>query len=83
MKLQQGGMVKCSLSIDRCPSHGRYAISLNDEHGGTRLTSGKCCGLWRTIHEWEMEANELQDLIQEAKSHLKRIRSSRPQKVMV
>ena len=47
-----------TLSIDKCP-HGTYAIAVNDDSGGTRLTTGKCCGRWDLMKQWLMTPEQL------------------------
>lgn len=38
------------LTVNRCALHPDFwAICLEDEHGGTRLTGSKCCGRWDGI----------------------------------
>lgn len=53
------------LVINKCPEHGIYSISLDDDGGGLRLTPGKCCGRWAPIKAWEMNAKELRQLANE------------------
>ena len=50
-----------SLSIDRCP-HGTYAIAVNDDIGGTRLTTGKCCGRWDVVKNYDMTPKKLREV---------------------
>lgn len=50
------------LSIDRCPVHGFFAVSLNQGGTGTRLTRTKCCGRWKQVIGWPMQAAELREL---------------------
>jgi hypothetical protein len=57
--------MKRYLSIDRCPHHGYYAISLDAEHCGTRLTNGKCCGQWTRVKAWEMTPAQLRSIATE------------------
>lgn len=44
------------LSILRCPQHGYYAVSIDEEGGGTRITPIKCCGSWREIKSWPLSS---------------------------
>lgn len=56
------------LSIDRCPAHGYWAISVGDEHGGTRLTPGKCCGRWEGVRSWRLSPMEVDRLLADIQS---------------
>lgn len=51
------------LSIDQCPIHRYWAISLVDETGGVRLTDSKCCGRWDTAHKFAMTPSKIQSII--------------------
>lgn len=52
-----------TLSIDRCPTHGLYAICVGDENGGKRLTPSKCCGSWgQEIVRWKLTPEELREI---------------------
>ena len=58
---------KFTLSIDRCPVHGYYAVSVNrrDADGGgsgTRLTPSKCCGRWDETKSWTMTKDRLRQV---------------------
>ena len=53
------------LVINRCPEHGFYAISLDCERGGTRITHGKCCGRWETVKSWDLDAKQLRSIANE------------------
>ena len=51
-----------SLAVNRCPIHPEFwAISVDDQSGGTRITSGKCCGRWTVVRAWKMTATQLRD----------------------
>lgn len=50
------------LSIDRCPTHGFYAICVGDGNGGRRLTPSKCCGSWTECKSWSFTPDELLDV---------------------
>ena len=50
------------LSINRCPAHGVWSVSLDQRESGTRLTPTKCCGSWKLRFEWLLEADQLRDL---------------------
>lgn len=45
------------LAIYRCPSHGWYAIAVEDERGGRRITPSKCCGSWDIVKSWYLSAH--------------------------
>lgn len=47
-------MTKHSLAINVCQDHGVWAISIDDESGGIRLTDGKCCGRWEVVKSWPL-----------------------------
>lgn len=49
-----------TLSIDKCP-HGTYAISVNNDGIGTRLTSHKCCGRWDIVKEFSMTPEQARE----------------------
>lgn len=60
------------LTLNECKEHKMQSISL-DEHkgdfrGGTRLTSGKCCGRWTETNRWPMNADALQRMADECES---------------
>lgn len=61
------------LVLNNCPRHGYWAVSLDDEDGGIRLTSGKCCGRWDTVRSWPMGAHELRGLIEAATDALEEV----------
>ncbi|HDS1550704.1 TPA: hypothetical protein QEK98_002959 [Stenotrophomonas maltophilia] len=54
------------LVINKCHSHGYYAISVEDNNVGIRITPSKCCGGWSTIKEWTLSRNDWLDLAKEA-----------------
>ncbi len=51
------------LSIDRCPTHGYWAVSIGRGYGSTRLTPTKCCGRWDTVREWKFSEEDAERLI--------------------
>jgi hypothetical protein len=53
-----------TLSLDKCP-HGMFAISLNSEHSGTRLTPNKCCGRWDEVKSWKLTSTQLREIANE------------------
>ena len=60
------------LSLNRCPNHGTFSVSLDSGRSGTRLTSAKCCGRWVEVQSWPMSIpdlkraeKEIQDAISE------------------
>jgi hypothetical protein len=57
--------MKTWLSIDHCPKHGYYAVSVNDENGGTRLTKPKCCGSWTEVKRFEVGPRQLKSMVDE------------------
>ena len=52
---------KATLSIDQCPIHKFWAIAVNVDSHGTRLTPSKCCGRWREVRVWRMDAHHLRE----------------------
>lgn len=53
-----------AIEIRRCPSHGFWAIVLDEGDGcGRRLTSGKCCGRWDLVKAWPLKDADVQDMI--------------------
>lgn len=51
------------LCINQCPVHSAYwCVSIDDLSGGDRVTSGKCCGRWKTIKEFGMSSTEWERL---------------------
>lgn len=48
------------LTLNECP-HGVRSISLDDWAGGTRLTTGKCCGRWDEVQTWSMSPDDLRE----------------------
>lgn len=50
------------LVVNRCPVHQEFhSVSVDDEHGGTRISPSKCCGQWRAIVKWPMTAKRLRE----------------------
>jgi hypothetical protein len=56
----EGEQQMIKLTINKC-NHGTFAISLDDENGGTRLTPSKCCGSWKEVQAWELSAEDCRD----------------------
>jgi len=54
------------LSIDRCARHNFYAISIDDEDSGRRVTPSKCCGSWSTVKQWRLSERDWRELAEEA-----------------
>lgn len=51
------------LAILQCPRHPTfYALAIEDEDLGTRLTPSKCCGRWETVHRWPLHTLDLAPL---------------------
>lgn len=50
------------LSIDRCPLHGYWAVCVDDENGGIRVTPSKCCGQWDRQKAWDLSADDWRKL---------------------
>ena len=61
----RGQAMEKMLIINKCPDHGIYSISLENERGGLRLTPSKCCGTWQIVESWRMNAGELRAIINE------------------
>jgi hypothetical protein len=59
----QEGKMSVILSINKCPAHGYWSISIGDEHGSVRLTEGKCCGRWDTVREWRYDETQASRLL--------------------
>lgn len=53
------------LVIARCPTHGFWAVTIDAENSGTRVTPGKCCGRWDTVHQWKLSPREWRSLAHE------------------
>lgn len=54
-------------TFEKCP-HGFKALALSDgEGGGTRLTSGKCCGTWTTVESFVVDG---EDVIEEVTAQM-------------
>lgn len=67
-------VAKMMLSICRCPTHGYWSVSIDDESGGTRLTPSKCCGRWSIVKSWRLSAQEWDRVIAEVRVALMRTR---------
>lgn len=66
------------LTIDRCRTHGYFAVAVDDEDGGgTRLTPTKCCGSWKTIHSWPLDKNLAEAMIEHAEIALEELGDDR------
>lgn len=53
------------IAIMRCPKHPNFwALNIEEPDGcGTRITPGKCCGSWTTLHRWpigRVDFNEIE-----------------------
>jgi hypothetical protein len=55
-------------------SNSGQAIYLGDESGGYRVAGPKCWGFIEPIKEWTLDADDLERLIRECKSHLKALK---------
>lgn len=45
-----------NITIQRCPTHNYWAITIDTPGvGGTRITPSKCCGSWETVKTWPMD----------------------------
>ena len=51
------------LTISKCPTHDFWAVSIDDEGCGTRLTPAKCCGHWEVVKQFKMTAQQLRDAV--------------------
>jgi hypothetical protein len=59
------------LSINQCPDHGFWSVSIDsDNGGGTRITPGKCCGRWQVVKSWKLGYDDWHELINEAECAL-------------
>lgn len=43
------------LAINQCPTHGYWAITVEDNVSGERITPSKCCGRWDTVKRWPID----------------------------
>ena len=50
------------LVINVCHQHNYYAISIDDDNGGQRITPNKCCGSWTTLKAWDLSAHDWREL---------------------
>ena len=46
------------LVIYRCRTHGFWSICADRDGHGVRLTPGKCCGVWKEVHGWDLDAGD-------------------------
>ena len=63
------------LTIMQCRKHDFWAISVDDDGGGTRITPGKCCGSWKDLKSWAMSASDFREaarLFEEAAEDVER-----------
>jgi NTP pyrophosphatase (non-canonical NTP hydrolase) len=51
------------LAINKCPNHGFYSITVEDDDTGTRVTPSKCCGRWDTVKRWKVSQCDLASLL--------------------
>lgn len=64
-----------NISIYQCPRHRTfYAIAFDEEDRGERITSSKCCGEWRTLRSWPVDAR----MIGQLKAQIEAFEASRP-----
>lgn len=62
--LCRDGRFRMRLTIVRCPNHKEFwAISIDGNGGGTRLTASKCCGRWDEVKSWLVSIDELGRII--------------------
>jgi len=55
-----------SIAYNKCPrGHSYHSLSVEDRHGGTRLTEGKCCGSWTVIKSWLFNEEQLRRMASE------------------
>lgn len=55
--------VSKTLAINRCPTHGYWAITIDDDDTGVRVTPSKCCGRWDIVKVWPLEQCDLSSLV--------------------
>ena len=55
-----------TLAINRCPTHGFWAITIEDDMTGVRVTPSKCCGRWDTVKEFRMSERDWRELSEQA-----------------
>ena len=55
------------IAINKCPKHGYYMISVEDDNGGFRLTGSKCCGSWKTVQRWKVDKSMIDGFNRETK----------------
>jgi hypothetical protein len=66
------------LSICRCPTHRDFwSISIDDEHGGTRLAGSKCCGRWTIVKQFLVTPEQLHEICNELECEAELMESER------
>lgn len=50
------------LAINQCPTHGYWAITVEGDETGERITPSKCCGRWDTVKRWPLDQCHLEGL---------------------
>ncbi len=69
------------LAIYRCSTHGYWAIVVDDENGGTRVTGSKCCGSWHLVHSFHMDSSDWTELSELARVAAKEAEAEEDEKV--
>ena len=56
--------MKYFVALNKCP-HGTMSLSLDDDCSSTstRFTKDKCCGRWEVAHEFNLDYNDIEELI--------------------
>lgn len=70
------------LCILHCAKHGVYAISVESQNGGIRITPNKCCGSWHTVREFKLSPAARDELSKAAESAARRGRAARKEAAM-
>ena len=69
------------LAINRCVNHKRsFSISIDTpvDGSGVRLTPTKCCGQWRRMEEWPVDAGRLASIIADLEAELSALLEGKP-----
>lgn len=67
------------LVINRCPEHADFwAVSIDDDSGGVRLTSPKCCGRWCTVKEFALSPEQWDRAAEECQNAAEDTRQAKP-----
>lgn len=62
-------MADIQLAVIMCPTHRVRGLQLVRSWGGVRLTRRKCCGSWKVMETFTVDAAELVNEVQTAEAH--------------